>query len=99
LIEDIQKNENVKLEEAVRIALNQVEGAYAIAVIAKGNRDLMIAARKGSPLVVGIGDNEFLVASDATPIVEHTKNVVYLEDEQIAIVDRKQGLSNCKKYW
>jgi glucosamine--fructose-6-phosphate aminotransferase (isomerizing) len=88
LIEDIQKNEKVELEEAVRIALNQVEGAYAIAVISKGNRDLMIAARKGSPLVVGIGENEFLVASDATPIVEHTKKVVYLEDEEMAILRR-----------
>lgn len=92
LIEDIKKNEGCDLIEAVRIALNQVVGAYAIAVIARDNRDLMIAARKGSPLVVGIGENEFLVASDATPIVEHTKRVIYLEDEEMAILRRGQEI-------
>ncbi len=92
LIEDIMKNEEVDLIEAVRIALNQVVGAYAIAVIAKDNRDLMIAARKGSPLVVGIGKDEFLVASDATPIVEHTNKVIYLEDEEMAILRRGKDI-------
>lgn len=93
LIEDIQKNEKVDLEEAVRIALNEVIGAYAIVIIDKNNDDRLIAARKGSPLVIGVGENEFFVASDATPIIEHTKNVVYLNDEEIAVVDRKNGLS------
>jgi len=92
LIEDIRKNEDVDLVEAVRIALNQVVGAYAIAVIDKNNRDLMIAAKKGSPLVVGIGKDEFLVASDATPIVEHTNKVVYLEDEEMAILERGKDI-------
>lgn len=89
LIEDIQKNEDVDLEEAVRIALNQVIGAYAIVILSKENPDELITAKKGSPLVIGIGDEEFYIASDATPIVEYTKNVVYLEDEEIAVVNRK----------
>ncbi|MEW6467836.1 MAG: glutamine--fructose-6-phosphate transaminase (isomerizing) [Bacteroidota bacterium] len=92
LIEDIKLNENVRLGEAVRLALNQVVGAYAIVVIAKDNPDEIIAAKKGSPLVIGIGDDEFFVASDATPIVEYTKNVVYLEDEEIAFIPRKGEL-------
>ena len=86
LIEDIQLNERVELEEAVRIALNQVVGAYAIVVISKNHPDMLIAARKSSPLVVGLGNNEFYVASDATPIVEYTKDVVYLDDEELAIL-------------
>ena len=88
LVEDILENENVELEEAIRIALNQVVGAYAIVIISKDDRDTLYAARKGSPLVVGIGENEFFLASDATPIVEYTKNVVYLDDEEIAIIRR-----------
>ncbi|MBN1650290.1 MAG: glutamine--fructose-6-phosphate transaminase (isomerizing) [Bacteroidales bacterium] len=88
LIEDIQQNENVKLVEAVRIALNQVVGAYAIVILAKGDQDTLIAARKGSPLVVGIGDGEHFIASDATPLVEYTNQVVYLNDEEIAIIPR-----------
>jgi glutamine---fructose-6-phosphate transaminase (isomerizing) len=92
LIEDIQKNENVDLFEAVRIALNEVVGAYAIVILSKTNSDQLIAAKKGSPMVVGIGNGEFFVASDATPIVEHTKNVVYLEDEEIAVISRKEDL-------
>ncbi len=92
LIEDIKKNENVRLGDAVRIALNEVIGAYAIVVISKDNPDEIIAAKKGSPLVIGIGENEFFVASDATPIVEYTKNVVYLEDEEIAFIPRKGEL-------
>ncbi|MEE4257261.1 MAG: glutamine--fructose-6-phosphate transaminase (isomerizing) [Bacteroidales bacterium] len=92
LVEDILKNEEVELEEAIRIALNQVIGAYAIVIIAKDDPDTIYAARKGSPLVVGIGEGEFFLASDATPIVEYTKNVVYLNDEEIAIIKRNQDL-------
>lgn len=92
LIEDIQIKEKVELFEAVRIALNQVVGAYAIVVMSDDNPDQLIAAKKGSPLVVGIGEGEFFVASDATPIVEHTKNVVYLEDNEIAIINRNEDL-------
>ncbi|TND10343.1 MAG: glucosamine--fructose-6-phosphate aminotransferase (isomerizing) [Bacteroidetes bacterium] len=92
LIEDIQQRENVDLPEAVRIALNNVIGAYAIVVLSKNDPDLLIAAKKSSPLVLGVGEEEFFVASDATPIVEYTKNVVYLEDEEIAVVNRKGKL-------
>ena len=92
LIEEIKNNSGVAIEEAVRIALKEVHGAYAIAVITKDNPDKIICARKSSPLVIGIGEDEYYVASDATPIVEYTKNVVYLEDEQIAIIDRNNGL-------
>ncbi len=88
LIEEVKKQENVSLEDAVRIALNQVIGAYAIVVIDKENNDRLIAARKGSPLVVGIGDSEFFVASDASPIIEYTKHVVYLDDQEYAVIDR-----------
>ena len=88
LIEDIKKNEQVDLVEAVRIALNQVIGAYAIVVISEEEPDLLIAAKKGSPMVIGIGDGEFIVASDATPIIDHTRKVVYLEDEDMAILRR-----------
>ena len=92
LIDDIQKNENCALEEAVRMALNEVSGAYAIAVISRENPDMLIGARKGSPLVVGIGDKEFYIASDATPIIEYTKNVIYLDDEEIAIMERNGNI-------
>jgi glucosamine--fructose-6-phosphate aminotransferase (isomerizing) len=93
LIEDIQINERVDLVEAVRIALNEVIGAYAIVILSKQNPDQLIAAKKGSPLVIGIGEDEFFLASDATPIVEYTKNVVYLEDEEIAIMPRSGELT------
>ena len=92
LIEEIKKNEKVNLFEAVRLALNEVIGAYAILVIDKENNEEIIAARKGSPLVIGIGKGEYFVASDATPIVEYTRNVVYLEDEQIARINKKEEL-------
>ncbi|MBL4734012.1 MAG: glutamine--fructose-6-phosphate transaminase (isomerizing) [Flavobacteriales bacterium] len=92
LIEDIQIKEKVDLVEAVRMALNQVVGAYAIVVLSSDNPDQIIAAKKGSPLVIGVGEGEFFVASDATPIVEHTKNVVYLEDNEIAIINRNEEL-------
>lgn len=92
-IEEIRNKEKVDLFEAIRIALNEVHGAYAIVVIDKSNPDRLIAAKKSSPLVIGIGEEgEFFLASDATPIVEYTKNVVYLEDEEIAVIDRKDGL-------
>ena len=93
LIEEIKQNEDVSLEEAVRIALNEVIGAYAIVILSKDEPNKLIAARNSSPLVIGIGNDEFFVASDATPIVEHTKNVVYLNDEEIAVIDRNDGLT------
>lgn len=88
LIEEVQKKENTTLDNAVRIALNEVVGAYAIVVLNKNNPDQLVAARKGSPLVIGIGDNEFYIASDASPIIEYTKNVVYLDDQEYAVVNR-----------
>ena len=91
LIEEIQKNENTSLFESVRLALNEVVGAYAIAVISNENTDEVIVAKKGSPLVVGIGENEFFIASDATPIVEYTKEVVYLEEGEVARLSLKDG--------
>ena len=93
LIEDIQLNEKIGLEEALLEALNEVTGAYAIVVMSKNDPDTMFAARKGSPLVLGIGEHEFFMASDATPIVEYTKNVVYLNDEEVAIVTRNNGFT------
>ena len=93
LIDDIRKNEEVWFGEALRRALHHVVGAYAIVVISKDEPNKLAAARKSSPLVVGIGnEGDFYLASDATPIVEYTKNVVYLEDEEIAIVDLVDGL-------
>lgn len=86
LIEDVQKNAGLDLAEAVRVALTQVVGAYAIVILSKDSPESLIGAKKGSPMVVGIGENEFFMASDATPIIEHTKNVVYLNDEEIVEV-------------
>jgi glutamine---fructose-6-phosphate transaminase (isomerizing) len=88
LIEDVQLNENISIDEAVRLALNQVIGAYAIVILVKNEPAKLIAARKGSPLVVGIGEEpgEYFMASDATPIVEYTRDVTYLNDGEIAIV-------------
>jgi glucosamine--fructose-6-phosphate aminotransferase (isomerizing) len=88
LIEDIQDHEKIGIDEAVRLALNQVVGAYAIVILVKNEPAKLIAARKGSPLVVGIGEEkgEYFMASDASPIVEYTKNVIYLNDGEIAIV-------------
>lgn len=90
LIEDIQQNTGVSLQEAVRIALQEVVGAYAIVIIAKNNPDQIIAARKGSPMVIGVGDGEYFIASDATPIVEYTKNVIFLNDNEIAYINRNE---------
>ncbi len=86
-IENIQKERDCSLARAVRIALNSVVGAYAIVVMSKDNDNQLIAARKGSPLVVGVGKGEFFFASDATPIIEYTNEVVYLNDYEIAIVE------------
>jgi glucosamine--fructose-6-phosphate aminotransferase (isomerizing) len=85
-IEDIKKNNECSLEEAVRIALKRVTGAYCILVIEQSNPDTIIAARKGSPLVIGIGKGEHFLASDASPIIEYTKEVVYVNDYELAIV-------------
>jgi glucosamine--fructose-6-phosphate aminotransferase (isomerizing) len=93
LIDDIMKNEQVELAEAVRLALLNVVGAYAIVVIHQDYPNQLVAARKSSPLVVGLGkDNEFFCASDATPIIEYTNQVVYLEDEELAVLDINEGL-------
>jgi glucosamine--fructose-6-phosphate aminotransferase (isomerizing) len=93
LIDDVLKHEKVTLSEAVRLALQNVVGAYAIVVISKDYPNQLVAARKSSPLVVGIGnEGDFYLASDATPIIEYTKQVVYLNDEEIAIVDLNEGL-------
>ena len=86
LIEEIYVKADVALEEAVRLALGEVVGAYAIVILSKNDPNKLIAARKGSPIVVGIGKDEFFVASDATPIVEYTKNVAYLNDGEVAVI-------------
>ena len=90
-IEEIRDKNNCTLEEAVRLALNKVVGAYAIVVISQDSPEQLIAARKGSPLVIGIGEDnsEFLIASDATPIIAYTKQVVYLKNNEIAVIDGK----------
>ncbi|MGA0557819.1 glutamine--fructose-6-phosphate transaminase (isomerizing) [Larkinella sp. VNQ87] len=85
-IEDIRNETGSSLEEAVRLALQEVVGAYAIVIISQDDPTQLIAARKGSPLVIGVGENEFFFASDATPIIEYTKDVVYLNDHEIAVV-------------
>ncbi|MBL7902288.1 MAG: glutamine--fructose-6-phosphate transaminase (isomerizing) [Bacteroidia bacterium] len=92
LIEHIQQHEGTKLGQAVQAALNQVIGAYAIVVLDKNDPDTIVAAKKGSPMVIGIGDDDFYIASDASPIVEYTKNVVYLDDEQVAVLRKGHEL-------
>ena len=86
LIEEIQKQNRCTLEEAVRLALHEVVGAYAIVVLSREEPNQLIAARKGSPMVIGIGKDEFFIASDATPIIEYTNEVVYVNDYEIAII-------------
>ncbi len=86
LIEEVKKTEGVKLGKAVQIALNQVVGAYAIAVFDREKPDEIVVAKLGSPLAIGIGDNEFFIASDASPFIEFTNNAVYLDDEEMAII-------------
>ncbi|MEM0994733.1 MAG: glutamine--fructose-6-phosphate transaminase (isomerizing) [Bacteroidota bacterium] len=89
LIEEVKHSENLPIEEAVRLALSKVVGAYAIVVLDQDEPNKLVAARKSSPLVVGIGEDEFFLASDATPIIEYTKKVVYLNDEEIAVVTKE----------
>jgi glucosamine--fructose-6-phosphate aminotransferase (isomerizing) len=91
-IEDIQKATGKTLQEAVRLALNRVVGAYAIVIMSADYPDELIAARKGSPMVIGVGKGEYFIASDATPIVEYTKNVIYLNDNEIAYIKRDELL-------
>ncbi|MBR4842329.1 MAG: glutamine--fructose-6-phosphate transaminase (isomerizing) [Bacteroidaceae bacterium] len=92
LIQYIMDSHGITLEEAVPLALNSVIGAYAIVIVDKEHPDKMIAARKGSPLIIGVGQDEFLVGSDATPIIEYTDKVVYLGEEQIAFMERGKEL-------
>lgn len=91
LIEDVYEHNNkTNFEEAVRMALTQVVGAYAIVILSKKDPNYLIGARKGSPMVLGIGEDEYFLASDATPIVEYTRNVVYLNDGELAIINNKE---------
>ena len=92
LIEDIKKSNNVRLGKAVQIALNQVIGAYAIAVFDKTKPNEIVVARLGSPLAIGVGEDEFFIASDATPFIEYTNNAIYLEDEEMAVVRRHKDV-------
>ncbi|MEM6398272.1 MAG: glutamine--fructose-6-phosphate transaminase (isomerizing) [Bacteroidota bacterium] len=92
LIEEIQRESNLTLAEAVRLAVDRVDGAYAIAVIDREDPDILVGARKASPLAVGLGDGEFFLGSDATPFADHTKRVVYLEDGEVASVSLEKGL-------
>ena len=84
---DIQENNQCPLDEAVRLALTKVVGAYAIVIMSLEDPDLLIVARKGSPLVIGVGKDEYFIASDATPIIEYTNEVVYLNDFEIAVIN------------
>lgn len=92
LIEEIQKEDGLELREAVRVALNEVIGAYAIVIMSRDEPGQLIAARKGSPMVIGVGEKEYFIASDASPIVEYTKNVVYMNDNEIAYITRDELL-------
>ncbi|WP_062053929.1 glutamine--fructose-6-phosphate transaminase (isomerizing) [Aquimarina longa] len=92
LIEDVKTKEDVKLGKAVQIALNQTIGAYAIAVFDKEKPDEIVVARLGSPLAIGVGEDEFFIASDASPFIEYTNNAIYLEDGEMAIVRRSRGV-------
>lgn len=92
LIEDVMINENIKLGKAVQIALNQVVGAYAIAVFDKTKPNEIVVAKLGSPIAIGIGEDEFFIASDASPFIEYTENAIYLEDEEMAIIRKEKGI-------
>ena len=92
LIEDVKRNENTKLGKAVQTALNQVIGAYAIAVFDRNKPNEIVVAKLGSPLAIGIGENEFFIASDASPFIEFTKNAIYLEDDELAIIRRGKDI-------
>ena len=89
LIEEIQKEEGCDLTEAVRLSLSQVIGAYAIVLVDKDHPDTLIAARKGSPMVIGVGEGEYIIGSDASPIIEFTQNIIYLKDLEIATITRE----------
>ncbi|MFT4604449.1 MAG: glucosamine--fructose-6-phosphate aminotransferase (isomerizing) [Rhodothermales bacterium] len=88
LIEDVRNTTGLPLAEAVRQALTQVVGTYGIAIVAQGEDDLLIAARKGSPLILGVGDGEYFLGSDAAPLIEYTRQVVYLNDGEMVVVSR-----------
>ena len=92
LIEYVRATSGCSLPEAVRQALRQVIGAYAIAVVEKGNHDRIVAARQSSPMVVGVGDGEFFLSSDAASIIEYTEDFVYVGDGEIAVIDRNAPL-------
>ena len=92
LIEYVKKENNLSLFEAVQQALSQVVGAYAIGVIEKNNTNLLVTARKGSPLVIGLGEGEYFLGSDASPLIEYTKNVIYVGDEEIAKIEKGKEL-------
>ena len=92
LIEDVIEKEDVKLGKAVQIALNQTVGAYAIAVFDKRKPNEIVVARLGSPLAIGVGEEEFFIASDASPFIEYTNNAIYLEDGEMAVVRRNRGV-------
>ena len=96
LIEYTQLNKHVDLKTAVQLALQQVIGAYAIVILDKSHPDTLIAARKGSPLVVGIGEDEYFLASDATPIVEYTDQVIYIEDEEVVVLKSPMANDKCQ---
>jgi glutamine---fructose-6-phosphate transaminase (isomerizing) len=96
-LQNQNNGDSISAEEAVRLALNMVEGAYGLVVMSKHNAEKLIAARKGSPLVIGIGKNEYFIASDATPIIEYTNSVIYLNDDDIAIISNEGlNLTNLK---
>ena len=86
LIEEVKNKQNVKLGKAVQLALNEVVGAYAIAVFDKNKPNEIVVAKLGSPLAIGVGEEEFFIASDASPFIEYTKNAIYLEDEEMAVI-------------
>ncbi len=90
LIEEVYDKNDVTFEEAVRMALTQVIGAYAVVILSNEDPNYLIGARKGSPMVIGVGENEHFIASDATPIVEYTRNVIYLNDGEMAIIQNNQ---------
>ncbi len=92
LIEYVRDTEGCTLEEAVRLALKKVVGAYAIAVVEKGNNDKIIAARQSSPMAIGVGKGEYFISSDASSIVEYTHDIVYVEDGEIAVIERGKPL-------
>ena len=92
LIEDVKEKEDVKLGKAVQIALNQTVGAYAVAVFDKTKPNEIVVARLGSPLAIGIGENEYFIASDASPFIEFTSNAIYLEDGEMAVIRRERGV-------